>query len=224
LKRTCSRVTSASSASGVLNGYALYKSTHSLTHSLTHRSKSHRPSRTASFNCKALLDPAYCIVYPNFALHNSNRDFSSRKFNALIITLPGKMIRAIIKWVGVKLGNRLWAVLTFPGPVCLEALLTSGGGAISPVTTTQSRRSRGRGRHASSLYVNSNRCSGVAVHPAQAAERAVQSRDNRHRQVPVDDVGGRLWSTPFSALPHGACSTFADDKVSVICHRGLCGS
>jgi len=35
LKRTRSRVTSASSASGILNDYALYKSTHSLTHSLT---------------------------------------------------------------------------------------------------------------------------------------------------------------------------------------------
>jgi len=35
LKRTCSRVTSASSALGVLNDYLLYKSTHSLTHSLT---------------------------------------------------------------------------------------------------------------------------------------------------------------------------------------------
>ena len=35
LKRTCSRVTSASSALGVLSDYALYKSTHSLTHSLT---------------------------------------------------------------------------------------------------------------------------------------------------------------------------------------------
>jgi len=33
LKRTCSRVTSASSALGVLNDYVLYKSTHSLTHS-----------------------------------------------------------------------------------------------------------------------------------------------------------------------------------------------
>ena len=33
LKRTCSRVTSASSALGVLNEYALYKSTHSLTRS-----------------------------------------------------------------------------------------------------------------------------------------------------------------------------------------------
>jgi len=32
LKRTCSRVTTASSALGVLNDYALYKSTHSLTH------------------------------------------------------------------------------------------------------------------------------------------------------------------------------------------------
>jgi len=31
-KRTCSRITSASSALGVLNDYALYKSTHSLTH------------------------------------------------------------------------------------------------------------------------------------------------------------------------------------------------
>ena len=33
LERTCSRVTSASSTLGVLNDYALYKSTHSLTHS-----------------------------------------------------------------------------------------------------------------------------------------------------------------------------------------------
>ena len=33
LKRTCSRVTSAFGALGVLNAYALYKSTHSLTHS-----------------------------------------------------------------------------------------------------------------------------------------------------------------------------------------------
>ena len=33
LKRTCSRDTSAFSALGVLNDYALYKSTHSLTHS-----------------------------------------------------------------------------------------------------------------------------------------------------------------------------------------------
>ena len=32
LKRTCSRVTSASSALAVLNDYALYESTHSLTH------------------------------------------------------------------------------------------------------------------------------------------------------------------------------------------------
>jgi len=31
LQRTCSRVTSASSALGVLNDYALYKSTHSVT-------------------------------------------------------------------------------------------------------------------------------------------------------------------------------------------------
>jgi len=37
LKRTCSRVTSASSALGVLNDYALYRSTHSLTHSLRGR-------------------------------------------------------------------------------------------------------------------------------------------------------------------------------------------
>ena len=37
LKRTCWRVTSASGALGVLNDYALYKSTHSLTHSLIHR-------------------------------------------------------------------------------------------------------------------------------------------------------------------------------------------
>ena len=37
LKRTCSRVTSASSALGVLDDYALYKSTHSRTHTLIHR-------------------------------------------------------------------------------------------------------------------------------------------------------------------------------------------
>jgi len=36
LKRTCSRVTSASSALRSSNDYALHKSTHSLTHSLTH--------------------------------------------------------------------------------------------------------------------------------------------------------------------------------------------
>jgi len=35
LKRTCSRVPSAPSALGVLNDYALYKSTHSLTQSFT---------------------------------------------------------------------------------------------------------------------------------------------------------------------------------------------
>jgi len=34
LKRICSRITSASSALGVLSDYALYKSTHSLTHML----------------------------------------------------------------------------------------------------------------------------------------------------------------------------------------------
>jgi len=38
LKRTCSRVTSASSALSVLNDYALYKSTHSITHQITHTS------------------------------------------------------------------------------------------------------------------------------------------------------------------------------------------
>jgi len=38
LKRTCSRVTSASGALGVLNDYALYKSTHSLTQSLSRTS------------------------------------------------------------------------------------------------------------------------------------------------------------------------------------------
>ena len=42
LKRTCSRVTSASSALGVLNDYALYKSTHSLTHLLALRRPTHR--------------------------------------------------------------------------------------------------------------------------------------------------------------------------------------
>jgi len=33
---TCSRATSASSALGVLNDYALYKSTHSLSHSMAY--------------------------------------------------------------------------------------------------------------------------------------------------------------------------------------------
>jgi len=42
LKRTCSRVTSASSAIGVLNVYALYKSTHSLTHQALHLSVTSR--------------------------------------------------------------------------------------------------------------------------------------------------------------------------------------
>jgi len=42
LKRTCSRVTSASSALGVLNDYALYKSTHSPTHSLTHQNQAQK--------------------------------------------------------------------------------------------------------------------------------------------------------------------------------------
>ena len=46
LKRTCSCVTSASSALKVLNDYALYKSTHSLTHSLI----VHFSSRTSSMN------------------------------------------------------------------------------------------------------------------------------------------------------------------------------
>jgi len=42
LKRTCSRDTSASSAIGLLNDYALYKSTHSLPHSLFVRKKRKR--------------------------------------------------------------------------------------------------------------------------------------------------------------------------------------
>ena len=50
LKRTCSRVTSASSALGVLSDYALYKSTHSLTHS-----------------CVQLLTSALNVALPAFA-------------------------------------------------------------------------------------------------------------------------------------------------------------
>ena len=42
LKRTCSRVTSASRALGVINDYALYKSTHSLTQA--HRHTDHATS------------------------------------------------------------------------------------------------------------------------------------------------------------------------------------
>jgi len=44
LKRTCSRVTSASSVLAVLSDYALYKSTHSLTHSLTVSKRGYRPT------------------------------------------------------------------------------------------------------------------------------------------------------------------------------------
>ena len=51
LKRTCSRVTSASSALGALYEYALYKSTHSLTHSLTHTQQPSRRRRN-------------CLSYP----------------------------------------------------------------------------------------------------------------------------------------------------------------
>ena len=47
LKRTCSHNTSASSTSGVLNNYALYKSTHSLIHSLT-RTARRAVSQTAA--------------------------------------------------------------------------------------------------------------------------------------------------------------------------------
>jgi len=39
LKRSCSRITSASSALGVLNDYAIYKSTHLLTYRLTRRTE-----------------------------------------------------------------------------------------------------------------------------------------------------------------------------------------
>ena len=46
LKRTCSRVTSASSALGVLNDYALYKSTHSLTPANAVGKNMTRPNRT----------------------------------------------------------------------------------------------------------------------------------------------------------------------------------
>jgi len=45
LKRTCSRVTSASSPLGVLNDYALHKSTHLLTHSWN-RGSGHRTRLT----------------------------------------------------------------------------------------------------------------------------------------------------------------------------------
>ena len=49
LKHTRSRVTSASSALGVLNDYALYKSTHSLTHSIIIHSE---PVALVDASCK----------------------------------------------------------------------------------------------------------------------------------------------------------------------------
>jgi len=52
LKRTCLRVTSASSALGVLSDYALYKPTHSLTHSLTSTS-----GRGRSLQCTRSTQP-----------------------------------------------------------------------------------------------------------------------------------------------------------------------
>ena len=52
LKRICSRVTSASSALGVLDDYALYKSTHSLTH-LKHSSLGPRES-TSLTACRSV--------------------------------------------------------------------------------------------------------------------------------------------------------------------------
>jgi len=52
LKRTCSRIISASSALGVLNDYALYKSTHSLTTSL---------GKCAQVVVIAMLHTAACV-------------------------------------------------------------------------------------------------------------------------------------------------------------------
>ena len=57
LKRTCSRVTSASSALAVLNDYALYKSTHSLSHSLTHS----RSTQTGRQSWTADSPPTRCF-------------------------------------------------------------------------------------------------------------------------------------------------------------------
>ena len=51
LKRACSRVTSASSALGVLNDYALYKSTHSLTHSVAAKLACGSSSNSTALTC-----------------------------------------------------------------------------------------------------------------------------------------------------------------------------
>jgi len=53
LKRTCSRITSASSTLGVLNDYALYKSMHSNTQTDTHRPQNVRDQQqeTVSMLC-----------------------------------------------------------------------------------------------------------------------------------------------------------------------------
>ena len=52
LKRTCSHVTSASSTTGVLNDYALYKSTHSLTHSLSGLARCSSPAHWHTYSIK----------------------------------------------------------------------------------------------------------------------------------------------------------------------------
>ena len=81
LERTCSRVTSASSALAVLNDYALYKSTHSLTHSLKCSLQSHCTSasrvRTKHKQVRVQL-PTYAdnVTLPAFAAER--RPCSSR--------------------------------------------------------------------------------------------------------------------------------------------------
>jgi len=62
LKRTCSRVTSASSALGVLNDYLLYKSTHSLTHSLPRLSAMMRAAMHCMHGVIASHWPFYVLV------------------------------------------------------------------------------------------------------------------------------------------------------------------
>ena len=72
LKRTCSRVTSASSALGVLNDYALYKSTPALTHSLTHCSRDAQPVPKAVYRSSRRDNTAFRGVIRTLVLSPPN--------------------------------------------------------------------------------------------------------------------------------------------------------
>jgi len=77
LKRTCSRVTSASSALGVLNDYALCKSTHSLTQSVSqscllvscstrkdNKESTHTRVTSSRILARLILDPPHLLWNP----------------------------------------------------------------------------------------------------------------------------------------------------------------